>query len=446
MKKRYLRLFCCACALCIFNFGKVAAAYAEAPIEDYSTEASAATSAGNSPRQITRAPSTPAVTTSAASTSSTWQETKKENSPPSSYSPQISAAATPVSANMSVENRVKRLEQQINYLNRNNPQMQLEDLKQKLQKAGGELEEQQQKLAHLEKQLDDFYTDLDQRIKNNPNNKEGVSAKISTEHAAKTTKRNSSTIVSATETTATGNHSDTTALDTSLNTAANTEAVITKIAKSQGKNGEKSKVEKSPKTNSNSKSNKKGNSSANITTADANIATPPSKKTNVSSNSSATSTTDDNANANEGDVKTINNASAPADLNLKKKETALKEQQSYQAAFNYLQNRQFDDGAKELKKYLSTYPNGMYAANAHYWLGEIYFLNNSYAKSSSEFDIVTAKYAASPKVPEAMFKLAYIHNKEGKRDQAKKEYLKLKKRYPNSAAAKLAEQQLQQMQ
>lgn len=343
--------------------------YADAPVEDYSTEA---TTTNATP--ITTTTTTQTQTSAAPSATQTWQELKKENNKQHTYST-TNSNTTPAStmlsstsntSNMTMEQRVKRLEQQIDYLNKNNPQTQIEDLQQKTQKLSGDLETQQNKVTQLEKQINDFYTDLDQRLKS----------------------KNTTTVNNVTT------------------------------------------IE--PVTNGNNK----------------NKATKAGKKNTKNNSQKANSTTDaENDKSTTYSANTVNPSDAPAAINnanLTKKELSLKEQQAYQAALDDLRNKQFTSGAQKLRSYLATYPNGTYAANAHYWLGEIYFLNNSYAKASGEFGTMVSKYPASPKLPEALFKLAYIHDKEGKHEQAQKEYRALKKRYPNSSAAKLADQQLQQ--
>jgi TolA-binding protein len=72
-------------------------------------------------------------------------------------------------------------------------------------------------------------------------------------------------------------------------------------------------------------------------------------------------------------------------------------------------------------------------------------MQKHYSASATEFDTVIKQYSDSPKVPEAMLKLALIHENQGKHAQAQTELRQLKKKYPKSAAAKLADQQLQVM-
>lgn len=303
----------------VFALFFTATTYASAPIEDLSTE---------------------------TATNHTQTTTITTSSHPVNYSHET------------VEQRITRLEQQADYFNKNNPQKQIEVLQQKIQTLNGDLETQQHKLAQLEKQLNDFYTDLDQRLKT-----QSEQIKDNASHETTNTTNNNKK--------QTPHHQS-----PNKNTTKKTISHVTKNL---------------DKTN--------------------HLAT--NQQTSTSKNSTTT-----------------------------KKDLTLQEQQTYQAALNDLRNKNFTSGSQKLKTYLGSYPHGIYSANAHYWLGEIYFLNSSLTQASNEFNTVVTKYPTSSKIPEAMFKLAYIHDKQGKHEQAQKEYNIVKKRYPNSSAAKLAEQQL----
>ena len=45
---------------------------------------------------------------------------------------------------------------------------------------------------------------------------------------------------------------------------------------------------------------------------------------------------------------------------------------AYDAAYALVQERQFDKAIPAFQQFLQRFPDGLYAANAHYWLGEMY--------------------------------------------------------------------------
>ena len=140
------------------------------------------------------------------------------------------------------------------------------------------------------------------------------------------------------------------------------------------------------------------------------------------------------SNVSSSDVAAIANTS-----------TEMKDSNAYKAASAFFAKRDYVNAKKALLAYLDHYPNGHFTANAHYWLGEIYILNSKYKEALSQYQTVISSYAESRLVPDALFKIAWVHLKSGDTQNAKKEFLSIKKKYPNSTAAQLSTIQLKQL-
>lgn len=136
--------------------------------------------------------------------------------------------------------------------------------------------------------------------------------------------------------------------------------------------------------------------------------------------------------------KPLANDAASADFNLKDAKT-------YQAAFSNILKKQFAKAQAGFDQYLRVYPNGRYAANAHYWLGEIYLRQGNSEKAQRAFNTVIKDYASSNKVADSRLKIAMIHMSQGKAKRATQEYKAIKQQYPGTTAAQLASIQLQQI-
>lgn len=116
---------------------------------------------------------------------------------------------------------------------------------------------------------------------------------------------------------------------------------------------------------------------------------------------------------------------------------------SYRAAIDLILKKQdFDGGVTALRDYLNQYPNGSYAANAQYWLGQIYLQKNDLEQSKEWFGRMIAAYPQHQKAPEAKFKLAKAHHLLG--DNQRSQALLQEVASSNSAAADLAKQYLKQ--
>ena len=115
---------------------------------------------------------------------------------------------------------------------------------------------------------------------------------------------------------------------------------------------------------------------------------------------------------------------------------------TYNLAFSELGKKEYSQAILLFQKYIDKFPSGKYIANAHYWLGEIYYLQTKIGEAAREMQVVIDQYPRSTKVADAMFRMGAIYNDQGKYEQAFDELMRLKKEYPNSTAARLADQLL----
>lgn len=118
------------------------------------------------------------------------------------------------------------------------------------------------------------------------------------------------------------------------------------------------------------------------------------------------------------------------------------EQSAYQAAVDLiLKDRDYDGAITALKDFQVKYPNSGYAANAHYWLGQLYFAKKQDVDSAKSFAAV-ASYKDSSKRADALVKLGDIAKRNNNDKAANKYYQQVISEYPNSSAAKLAQSNL----
>lgn len=118
---------------------------------------------------------------------------------------------------------------------------------------------------------------------------------------------------------------------------------------------------------------------------------------------------------------------------------------AYGKAFRLLSNKHFDEADTAFQKYLQHYPQGQFAVNAHFWLGEIAMMNQHFNVASKQFQTVVTQYPKSDKVSDAKLKIAVIHAAIGKTNLARKEFENIRKAYPGTTAAQLANIRLQQL-
>ncbi len=118
---------------------------------------------------------------------------------------------------------------------------------------------------------------------------------------------------------------------------------------------------------------------------------------------------------------------------------------SYEKAFGFLKNGQYDQAVVAFKAFMKSYPRGRFAGNAQYWLGEANYAQRHFKLALSDFEKVVKNYPASPKRADAMLKMGYTYQELGQIDKAQLSLSNVSKSYPNSTAANLAQKRLQEL-
>lgn len=136
---------------------------------------------------------------------------------------------------------------------------------------------------------------------------------------------------------------------------------------------------------------------------------------------------------------------ADADAKPKPQPNVAEEQQIYQTAYNLIKAKKYKEATTTLQNMLQKYPSGQFASNAHYWLGELYGLMGNNGQALSEFDAVVKIFPDSPRVSDAQLKVGLIFASQSKWQEAKNAFKKVINRYPGTASARLASEQLKQI-
>jgi len=121
----------------------------------------------------------------------------------------------------------------------------------------------------------------------------------------------------------------------------------------------------------------------------------------------------------------------------------LTENEAYDRAVNLvLKDKLYEKAIPEFRQFNQKFPQSTYAANAHYWLGQLLFNKGELTEAETEFKIVVNQFKDSSKRADALLKLAMVAQKQNKKTEAITLYRQLIKEYPSSTAAKLAKPRL----
>lgn len=118
------------------------------------------------------------------------------------------------------------------------------------------------------------------------------------------------------------------------------------------------------------------------------------------------------------------------------------EADAYRAAYSEVRSQQFADAVVAFKQFLKDYPDGRYAPNAHYWLGELYLVITPQELESARqsFTLLLEQYPDNSKIPDTLYKLGRVYFQKGNPDKARQYLDRLIREYgsTNSSAVKLA--------
>ena len=123
---------------------------------------------------------------------------------------------------------------------------------------------------------------------------------------------------------------------------------------------------------------------------------------------------------------------------IRKSDDPMDEQLSYVAAYELVKSRKYQQAMPTMQAFLKAYPDGPYAASAHYWLGELYLQNQQYQQGATEFKTIIEDFSDSSKLASARYKLGVAYEKLGQQEKAQAEFRKVTEDFPGTAIARLA--------
>jgi tol-pal system protein YbgF len=118
------------------------------------------------------------------------------------------------------------------------------------------------------------------------------------------------------------------------------------------------------------------------------------------------------------------------------------DQQNYQAAFDLISARKYDEAGAAFTTFLSQFPTSPLADNAQYWLAETHYVRGQFNEALPQFRKVLEQYPQSAKLPDALLKVGYCQIELGDRNAARTSLQEVMRQFPDTTAARLASQRL----
>jgi len=94
---------------------------------------------------------------------------------------------------------------------------------------------------------------------------------------------------------------------------------------------------------------------------------------------------------------------------------------------------------------IASYPQGELVDDAYYWIAESKYVNRDLDGSKLNFSTIVDRYKQSPRLPDAMLKIAYIEQEQGNAIEARILLQEIIQFYPRSNAAISAKNRLSEL-
>ena len=97
------------------------------------------------------------------------------------------------------------------------------------------------------------------------------------------------------------------------------------------------------------------------------------------------------------------------------------EGEAYLSAYGLVKNKEFELAITAFQNFLEEFPDGKFAPNAHFWLGELYLVLDPADPEASRqaFMLLVSQFSQHVKVPDALYKLGKIQLMKGNRERSK---------------------------
>ncbi len=109
-----------------------------------------------------------------------------------------------------------------------------------------------------------------------------------------------------------------------------------------------------------------------------------------------------------------------------------KEIEQYRFAIGELRQARYDRAAEAFQEFLRRHPEGRFAGNAYYWLGETYYAQQNFRLAAIRFADGFKKFPKHPKAPDNLLKLGMSMAHLKKTKEACASWAELKRRYPSA--------------
>ena len=115
----------------------------------------------------------------------------------------------------------------------------------------------------------------------------------------------------------------------------------------------------------------------------------------------------------------------------------------YKGALELFEASRYAEALESFRELIISYPEGTYSADAYFWSGELYLVQQLFEDAREHYLVVVEKFNDHPRVADSLFKLGVLE-RALMNDQIANSYLsKVISEFPDTGAAELAKKSLE---
>ena len=115
----------------------------------------------------------------------------------------------------------------------------------------------------------------------------------------------------------------------------------------------------------------------------------------------------------------------------------------YKGALELFEASRYAEALESFRELIISYPEGAYSADAYFWSGELYLVQQLFEDAREHYLVVVEKFIDHPRVADSLFKLGVLERALMNDQIANSYFSRVISEYPDTGAAELAKKSLE---
>ena len=115
----------------------------------------------------------------------------------------------------------------------------------------------------------------------------------------------------------------------------------------------------------------------------------------------------------------------------------------YKGALELFEASRYAEALESFRELIISYPEGAYSADAYFWSGELYLVQQLFEDAREHYLVVVEKFNDHPRVADSLFKLGVLERALMNDQIANSYFSRVISEYPDTGAAELAKKSIE---